>query len=50
MSIISSVMYIERLKGENCGMTMMVIMVAIRVNVEMLDNELRRIPMSGKLV
>ncbi len=37
-------MYMDRLKGDDCGMTMMVIIVAIKLKVEMLDNELRRIP------
>lgn len=42
----NSVAYIERLKGEDSGMTMIVIMVAIRLRDEMFAKELNRTPIT----
>jgi hypothetical protein len=41
--MIISVMYMERLKGELCGSTIMVVMVAIRVRLEKFIREVNRI-------
>ncbi len=42
----NSVAYIDRLKGEDSGMMMIVIMVAIRLKDEMFANELNRTPIT----
>ena len=44
----NSVVYIDRLKGEDSGMIMIVIIVAIKVKDEIFANELNRTPITKK--
>lgn len=46
----NSVAYMERLKGEDSGMIIIVIMVAIRVNDEMLANDANKTPITRNWV